>query len=235
MAVLLLEDDKTFSSIDIKSSREVVAIGGDLSQERLLNAYRAGIFPWYSPGDPILWWSPDPRFVVRPCDVRVSRSMRRVLKRETFSFTVDREFRRVMRECGAPRKDHIDSWIDEAMIEAYTKLHEAGYAHSVEAWQCSELVGGLYGISLGKMFFGESMFSRVSNSSKAAFIMLARNLERMHFDLIDCQVYTEHLESLGARECDRMEFLSLLAKSLKKETMRGNWGGPELFRTQFPF
>ncbi len=235
MAVLLSREDRTFSHIDIESSEEIVAVGGDLSVERLLNAYRAGIFPWYSQGDPILWWSPDPRFVMRPCDVRVSKSMKQVLRRETFNFTLDREFERVIRECSVPRQDGFGSWIDEDMIRGYSKLHKAGYAHSVEAWQNGELVGGLYGVSLGGVFFGESMFSKASNSSKAAFIMLARNLERLKFDLIDCQVYTEHLESLGAHEFDRMEFLSILGESLKEKTISGNWEDSRLFQLKFPF
>jgi len=201
----------------------ILAVGGDLSPERLLEAYRQGIFPWYSEDDPIIWWSPDPRFALRPDEVKVSKSMRQVLNRETFEFTMDRCFGRVMHECSLPRKHEKGTWINSDMIESYTRIHEMGYAHSVEAWQDGELAGGLYGISLGGAFFGESMFTRVSNASKAAFITLARNLERLNFDIIDCQVYTEHLESLGAMDYDRDLFISMVNESLEKETVRGDW------------
>ncbi len=224
MPVFQLSKKIVFPSVRLSEPNGILAVGGDLSPERIIEAYRNGIFPWYSEGDPIIWWSPDPRFAVKPGDVKVSKTMRQVLRRDTFRFTADTCFEHVMRQCSLPRKHERGTWINEDMIEAYTQLHSMGIAHSVEAWHGDELAGGLYGISLGRMFFGESMFTRVPNASKAAFITLAGSLEMLNFDLIDCQVYTSHLESLGAADYDREYFLSVLSGSLEKETLSGNWG-----------
>ena len=200
----------------------LVAIGGDLSPARLLLAYERGIFPWSAPEDPLLWWSPDPRAVVKPEDVKVSKSMRNVLNQSLYTVTFDEDFRGVMQGC-ADRPEE-GTWITEDFIEAYLTLHDLGFAHSVEAWDGDgALVGGLYGVSLGSCFFGESMFARASNASKVAFITLARELEQWGFDCIDCQIMNPHLESLGAGHLPRANFLELLDRSLQKDTRRGQW------------
>ncbi len=200
-----------------------MAVGGDLSPERLLAAYREGIFPWYVDGEPILWWSPDPRFVLFPTELHVSRSMRQFLKKGTVRITFDRAFRKVISACRKPRPGQNGTWITREMLEAYYTLHDLGYAHSVEVWQETKLAGGLYGISLGRAFFGESMFSAIPNASKAALITLVEHLGRRGFDLIDCQVETAHLAGLGARPIPRSEFGALLRRSLRHKTLRGNW------------
>jgi len=189
----------------------LLAVGGDLSPERLLDAYRNGIFPWYSEGQPILWWSPDPRTVLYPEQPKVSRSLRKTLRQQRFSLSYDRVFDQVIEACAAPRRDEPGTWITGDMQRAYRELHRLGHAHSIECWRGSELVGGLYGVSIGRVFFGESMFSRVSDASKVAFVHLARQLERWGFALIDCQVYSPHLASLGAGSLPRSEFLTYLA------------------------
>lgn len=190
----------------------LIAAGGDLSPARLELAYRLGIFPWYNPGEEILWWSPDPRFVLFPDEVRISKSMKKILKSDTFSFSVDRNFEDVMRNCGTtPRRDQDGTWISEELIQSFLKLHEKGIAHSFEVWQDNSLVGGFYGLSVGRVFCGESMFSKVSNASKAGFINFVLN-EGQQFDLIDCQIHSDHLESLGAREIPKLEFLEILNK-----------------------
>lgn len=229
MPVFSLSKKILFPPAELADESGILAVGGDLSTERLLSAYSHGIFPWYSDGEPIIWWSPDPRFVLFPEELRVSRSMRQVLKRKTFSFTFDTSFAEVINRCGAPRKDQNGTWITDEMKDAYIRLHELGFAHSVEAWQDNELAGGLYGISLGNCFFGESMFTRVSNASKAAFIVLTRSLEGLGFPVIDCQVHTDHLESLGARFITREKFLGYVAAAHDKETLRGNWGEKAAF------
>lgn len=201
----------------------LLAVGGDLSPERLLAAYRLGIFPWYGEGEPILWWSPDPRFVLFPEELRISRSMRQFLKKGSVRISCDEAFRVVIAACGKPRPGQDGTWITPEMEAAYGALHEMGYAHSVEVWQERTLVGGLYGVSLGRVFFGESMFSRIANASKAALITLVGALRPQGFDLIDCQVETQHLASLGARPIPRVEFNQLLAASLRRETLRGSW------------
>lgn len=201
----------------------ILAVGGDLSPERLIGAYRRGIFPWYSDGDPIIWWSPNPRFVLFPDDLCVSKTMRQVLRRKIFRITCDRDFRAVIRGCREPRRKERGTWITDEMLEAYARLHELGIAHSVEAWQDGELAGGLYGLSLGRCFFGESMFTRADNASKAAFITLTKKLAELEFVIIDCQVHTAHLESLGAVHIDREEYLDILEEGLKGETLRGSW------------
>ncbi len=224
MPVYRLPDQPAFPPAERAEKSGLLAVGGDLSPERLLAAYREGIFPWYSEGEPLLWWSPDPRFVLFPQELRVSRSMRQFLKKQPFRITFDHAFRSVIAACRKPRPGQDDTWITQAMQEAYIALHDLGYAHSVEVWQEGSLVGGLYGVSIGRAFFGESMFSTRANASKAALITLASGLKDLRFDLIDCQVETPHLGSLGARPIPRREFRALLKESLRHETFRGNWG-----------
>ncbi|MEX0811451.1 MAG: leucyl/phenylalanyl-tRNA--protein transferase [Chitinophagales bacterium] len=196
----------------------LLAIGGDLSMERLLAAYSQGIFPWYSPGEPILWHSPDPRMLLFPENLNVSKSMRRVFNQNKFTFTSDKAFEAVIKACSEiPRSGQEGTWITQEMMEAYISLHKAGFAHSVEVWSAeNKLVGGIYGVSIGKAFFGESMFSKVSNASKAALIKLTQALQVQGFDFVDCQVYTEHLESMGAQLYPRTFFLEKLSDSIKK-------------------
>lgn len=202
----------------------VLAVGGDLSIDRLLLAYANGIFPWFNSGEPIIWWSPDPRMVLYPDDLKISKSMKPVLKQHLFEIRYDTAFEQVMRHCAAvPRIGQSGTWITDDMLTAYAALHQAGYAHSVEAWQNGELVGGLYGVSLGRCFFGESMFTKVSNASKAAFIHLVQKLKEKGFELIDCQVHTSHLQSLGAREIPRADFLAILEGNKNEKTLQGSW------------
>ncbi len=184
----------------------LLAVGGDLSPSRLIEAYRHGIFPWFNEGEPILWWSPDPRMVLFPQELKISRSLRKTLKRGNYEIRADSAFKQVMEACAAPRGEHTGTWIHAEMIAAYGRLYEMGMAHSMETWIEGELVGGLYGVGQGKMFFGESMFSRVSDASKIAFVHLVAQLQRWGFEMIDCQMKTEHLASLGAREISRNEF-----------------------------
>ena len=191
----------------LKEPDGLLAIGGDLSPARLLRAYRHGIFPWYSNDQPILWWSPDPRSVLYPEHLKVSRSLRRTLKKNVFSVTADVAFRRVIQYCAEPRSTGAGTWLTHDMVEAYCRLHTVGYAHSVETWHEGDLVGGLYGVVLGKIFFGESMFSRRSDASKVAFIRLAGHLQKWGYALIDCQVASTHLTSLGAQAIPRSDFI----------------------------
>jgi len=202
----------------------LLAVGGDLSRQRLLLAYRQGIFPWYSEGEPILWWSPNPRLVIYPGKIHISRSLRRTLRRGRFRVTADRAFDQVIRRCArAPRRQGEGTWITSAMEAAYSDLHRIGVAHSVEVWESDELVGGLYGVSLGGTFFGESMFARRSDASKVALVRLVHHLESRGFALIDCQVTTDHLLRLGAEEISRARFREELAAALKQRTRRGPW------------
>jgi leucyl/phenylalanyl-tRNA--protein transferase len=194
----------------LRNPNGLLAAGGDLSPERLLAAYRQGIFPWYSEGDPILWWSPDPRMVLFPEEFNISHSLRKTLRNGRYTVHTDYAFEQVMRSCAAPREGANGTWIHEEMIAAYCELHRMGYAHSVETWMDGELVGGLYGIALGRMFYGESMFSRRTDASKIALAHLAAQLERWNFGMIDCQMNTPHLASLGAREIPRKEFIARL-------------------------
>jgi leucyl/phenylalanyl-tRNA---protein transferase len=192
----------------------LLAIGGDLSTERLLLAYSSGIFPWYDEDVP-LWWCPDPRFVLFPDELVVSKSMKQLLRRNAFGFRTDTAFGQVIANCRhTPRADQDGTWIGNDVQQAYTTLHQLGYAHSAEAWQDGQLVGGLYGVRLGNVFFGESMFSHRSNASKYAFIKYVEQLKQEGVVLIDCQVYTPHLESLGARMIDRKDFLYLLQEHI---------------------
>jgi leucyl/phenylalanyl-tRNA--protein transferase len=210
MSLFILGKELLFPPVELAEPDGLLAAGGDLSQERLLLAYRQGIFPWYE-GRHILWWCPDPRFVLFPQELKASTSMRQLIRRHTFDFRIDTDFRQVIAKCKTiARLGQEGTWITEEVKEAYTRLHEAGYAHSAEVWQNGVLVGGLYGLRMGKVFFGESMFSTVSNASKYAFISYIRQLHAEGVELIDCQVYTEHLETLGARMIPRQEFLGLL-------------------------
>ena len=201
----------------------LLAAGGDLSPERLLEAYRRGIFPWYSEGQPVLWWSPDPRMVLFVNEFKVSRSLRRVVSRGDFDISVDRAFRSVVEACAAPREHDAGTWITPAMIEAYTRLHRFGYAHSVEAWADGELVGGLYGVAIGRMFFGESMFAHASDASKVALAHLVEMLKQRDMPLIDCQQQTPHLTSLGARLIPRRAFAEALARLVNSPQPAGAW------------
>jgi leucyl/phenylalanyl-tRNA--protein transferase len=202
----------------------LLAVGGDLSPKRLIAAYRRGIFPWFNEGEPILWWSPNPRMVLFPQELRVSRSLRRSLKKGNYEIRMDSAFDEVIRGCAAPRGGHCGTWIHEEMISAYRTLHEMGLAHSVEIWMDQELVGGLYGVGLGKAFFGESMFSRVSDASKIAFVHLVRQLDRRGFEIIDCQMKTTHLASFGAREIPREEFSQKLKELVNYPGGGDKWG-----------
>lgn len=199
-------------------------MGGDLSAPRILEAYAQGIFPWFSQGDPILWWSPDPRMVLFPQELHVSRRMRRVLRSAPFRLTLDRAFDRVILGCSRPRPDGYGTWITPAIKQAFLHLHGEGYAHSMEVWQGRELAAGIYGLSLGRCFFGESMFTTRPYASRFGFIHLVRWLTTMGFTLIDCQVETEHLRSFGARTITRRDFLRRLEGCVKDRTLRGNWG-----------
>jgi leucyl/phenylalanyl-tRNA--protein transferase len=223
MPIFRLSDDLIFPHPSLAEEDGLLAIDGDLSTERLMLAYCNGIFPWFSEDEPILWWSPDPRFILYPKDIKVSHSMKKLLKKNVYRISFDTCFRDVVSNCGNVRKES-GTWITNGMLEAYCKLHELGHAHSVEAWYEDKLVGGLYGISIGKCFFGESMFSTMSNASKAAFITLCKKLEEQNYIMIDCQVYTEHLESLGAVNISRKEFLELLEKGISS-TISGSFYG----------
>ena len=202
----------------------LLAAGGDLSSARLINAYRNGIFPWYSAGEPILWWSPNPRTVIFPAHLKVSRSLRRTLKRGEFHVTLDTQFRQVMEACAMPRKSDVGTWISAEIIDAYCRLHEMGMAHSVEVWKGHELVGGLYGLALGRVFFGESMFSRVTDASKIALVHLVRQLERWGYTVIDGQVSSPHLYTLGAEDISRAAFITLLQEATDAAEPRGQPG-----------
>jgi len=223
----LSDDEISFPHPELANEDGILAVGGDLSQERLLLAYSIGLFPWFNPDDPILWWSPDPRFVLYPDELKVSKSMRPYFNQKKFHITIDQHFREVIIACQQQRRrgQGGGTWITNDMVEAYCQLHEEGYAHSVEVWQEEELVGGLYGVSLGKIFFGESMFAKVSNASKFGFISLVKILKELDFQLIDCQQKTRHLQSLGGRSITRQTFLAAMKKNNKEETNVGNWSG----------
>lgn len=207
----LLNKDLYFPPLETAGEDGLLAIGGDLSTERLLLAYRSGIFPWFNEDEPIYWWSPDPRFVLYPAELKVSSSMKTVLQNGKFRFTTNRAFEQVIQNCKTVSRHGQDgTWISPAMQQAYTTLHQLGYAHSAETWQDGEMVGGLYGIRLGDLFFGESMFSLKPNASKFAFINYTRQLQKENVQLIDCQLHTNHLESLGARMIPRELFAQIL-------------------------
>ena len=214
--MFILDDRIVFPPVDLADEDGLLAFGGDLSIERLLLAYRSGIFPWHNEDEPIIWWCPDPRFVLFPEKLKVSKSMQSVLRNGNFRFTINRVFTQVIQNCKTiSRKDQDGTWITPAVQQAYTRLHDLGYAHSAEAWMDGELVGGLYGIRMGNVFFGESMFSKKSNASKFAFTNYVKQLQKESVALIDCQVYTEHLESLGAEMIERKKFITLLDKHIK--------------------
>jgi leucyl/phenylalanyl-tRNA--protein transferase len=201
----------------------LLAAGGDLSPGRLLDAYRNGIFPWYSAGQPILWWSPDPRMVLLPDELRVSRSLAKILRRGGYAVRADTCFERVMRECAAPRGSEAGTWITDEMISAYATLHRLGHAHSVETWIDGELAGGLYGVAIGRAFFGESMFTRAPDASKIALVHLTRDLQRRGLGIIDCQMNTAHLARFGAREIPRSNFLQRVKDLVHYPAPPGPW------------
>ncbi len=222
---LLYEHHTTFPDPNLALTEPdgLLAIGGDLSSERLLSAYQQGVFPWFSDDQPILWWSPDPRCVVYPQQLNISRSMKKVLRKGEYKITYDRAFEQVIRECAAPRDNQPNTWITEEMLQAYSELHRKGAAHSVECWHQGELVGGLYGVAIGQVFFGESMFSHRNNASKAAFITLTQQLIEWGYQLIDCQLHSDHLESLGAVMITRSRFLKLLDIHCRQQPGKHAW------------
>lgn len=217
------ESHSSFPPVEnaLREPNGLLAVGGDLSPQRLLEAYSKGIFPWFNADEPILWWSPNPRMVLFPEEIKISRSLRKTLKKDHYQIRTDGSFTQVMHACASSRKGQTGTWIHPEMIAAYTALHDMGLAHCVETWMGGELVGGLYGVALGQVFFGESMFSRVSDASKIALVHLAKQLQRWEFGLIDCQVKTGHLTSLGAREIPRSEFSQQLDR-LIADTKPGN-------------
>ena len=213
--MFLLTDELVFPPVSTAESDGLLAIGGNLSTERLLVAYRQGIFPWYNEGEMIQWWCPNPRFVLLPQNLKVSKSMQTVLNNGSYRFTINKAFKKVITQCKTiTRKEQDGTWIQQEIIDAYTQLHAQGYAVSAEAWKDGELVGGLYGIRMGNIFFGESMFSTQSNASKFAFINFVQYLQKQNIKLIDCQVYTAHLESLGAKMISREDFCEILKSEI---------------------
>jgi leucyl/phenylalanyl-tRNA--protein transferase len=207
----------------LRNPNGLLAAGADLSPGRLLDAYRRGIFPWFGDEDPLLWWCPDPRMVLFVDELRVSRSLRKTLRSGRFQVTADRAFSAVLIGCAEPRADDDGTWITTEMRAAYARLAALGYAHSIEAWQGDILVGGLYGVAIGRVFFGESMFARVSDASKVALAMLVRQLQRWDFRMIDCQMPTAHLASLGAREIPRREFLAEVERAVGQPSIPAPW------------
>lgn len=211
----ILTDEIIFPPVEMANSEGLLAIGGNLSTERLLLAYKNGIFPWYNEDEPICWWCPDPRFVLFPAEIKVSKSMQTVLNNGSYRFSINKAFDKVITNCKTiKRKNEEGTWIQQEVIDSYTRLHQLGFAISAEAWKNGELVGGLYGVKLGNVFFGESMFSRQNNASKFAFINFVKQLQKQNIKLIDCQIYTAHLESLGARMIDRKLFTAILSKEV---------------------
>ncbi len=227
-SIFLIQGDLPFPPVALALSQPngLLAAGGDLSPERLLEAYRQGIFPWFNEDDPILWWSPNPRMVLLPREFKISASLRKILRKGAFEVRFDSAFEQVMRACAAPREGQSGTWILEDMIAAYCELHRRGYAHSVETWMGGELVGGLYGMALGKMFYGESMFSRRANASKIAISHLCQQLELWDFGMIDCQMNTPHLASLGAREIPRDVFIHRLQELIHYPNLPSQWASP---------
>lgn len=224
MPVYQLSEDLVFPSPHLASKEGLLAVGGDLTRNRLLLAYSLGIFPWYSEGEPILWWSPDPRLVLYPNELKVSKSLDKVVNKDRFKVTVDCAFERVIKDCARVRLENREgTWIVDEMVKAYCRLHESGFAHSIEAWAGDRLAGGLYGVSLGKCFFGESMFTRISNASKVAFVVLVNHLKSQGFAMIDCQITTGHLTRFGAREISRARYLDELDEALRAPTLKGKW------------
>lgn len=217
--------DLRFPTVDRASPEGLLAVGGDLRPERLLEAYRHGIFPWYNDDQPILWWSPDPRAVLFPGKLHVPRSLKRTLRSNVFTLTLDTCFREVMTQCAGPRPQYPEggTWITGDMLNAYTRLHELGYAHSVETWQDDRLVGGLYGVAIGGAFFAESMFTRVDDASKVALVKLVTQLQAWNVRLIDCQQFSAHVSRFGAEEIPRSVFINHLTQALALPDRRGRW------------
>jgi leucyl/phenylalanyl-tRNA--protein transferase len=231
MPVYLLSNKIEFPPAQLASEQGLLALGGDLSQERLLLAYRMGIFPWYSDNEPIMWWSPDPRLVLYPSEIKISKTLKKILRKNEFEVTMDLAFRDVIRQCAEVRlKKNKGTWIVKEMMDAFCKLHESGFAHSVESWYQGELAGGIYGVSLGKCFFGESMFTRISNASNVALVKLVEYLDTLSFDMLDCQIPTDHLIRFGARKVPRDRFLAQLQRSLETPTKKGRWEMPETLK-----
>lgn len=235
--IFLLDDEPNAPFPDVSLAERdpngLLAVGGDLSEQRLINAYLQGIFPWFSEGEPILWWSPDPRTVLYPDRIKISRSLRKVLRKKAFQVSFDHDFLAVIQACAAPRERSPGTWLLPEMMTAYHRQYQLGLAHSVEVWQDGELVGGLYGMAIGGVFFGESMFSRVSDSSKVALVHLSRCLDSWGYKMIDCQVYTQHLATLGAEEIPRARYCRQLAEWTRLPGRGGNWadiaiGHPEV-------
>jgi leucyl/phenylalanyl-tRNA--protein transferase len=224
MSVFQLSYDLGFPPPYLSEPNGLLCVGGDLSSKRLLLAYANGIFPWYSDDEPILWWSPDPRLVIYPGKIKISKSLKKKLKKNYFKITMDTAFKDVIHACADSRtQKNEETWLLEEMINAYIELYDQGFAHSVECWKGKELAGGLYGISLGRCFFGESMFSYISDASKVALVSLSDYLFNLDFDLIDCQVTSKHLISMGGLEIPRKEFLSILKLSLQKPGIIKKW------------
>jgi leucyl/phenylalanyl-tRNA---protein transferase len=201
----------------------LLALGGDLSCKRLIQAYSKGIFPWFNQDEPILWWSPDPRMVLFPAELKISRSLRKALQKHDYQISADRSFDQVIAACAAPRRQQGGTWINSGMIKAYRELHRVGHAHSVETWIDGKLAGGLYGVALGRAFFGESMFLRTADASKIAFVHLVKQLARWRFGIIDCQMKTAHLASLGAREIPRTQFTRIIEELIHYRGVEGMW------------
>ncbi len=201
----------------------LLAVGGCLSTKRIISAYTQGIFPWYSEGEPILWWSPNPRLVLFPDNLHISKSLKKTLRKQTFQISFDHAFAEVINACAAPRDDEEGTWLTQEMQAAYIRLHNEGHAHSIEVWHQEQLVGGLYGIAIGQVFFGESMFYRKTDASKVAFISLVQHLTDWDYKLIDCQVHTQHLASLGAKEINRNQFISLLGQHHPSQPHQHAW------------
>jgi len=224
MAVYLLDDSLVFPNPRYAEKTGLLAVGGDLRVERLLLAYRNGIFPWYSEGDPIMWFSPDPRLIIFLDDLHVSTKVKKIIKSKVFEVRFDTCFQDVVTKCSkSDRRRQDGTWITDDMIQAYINLHKEGYAHSVETFHEGKLVGGLYGVSLGGVFFGESMFFEMSNASKVALYFLVEKLREWNFDFIDSQVPNDHMKSMGGKEVERAVFLTMLENSFKKQSKIGSW------------
>jgi len=223
--ITLLHHNTPFPTVEraLRQPNGLLAAGGDLMPERLLDAYRHGIFPWFNAGDPILWWSPDPRMVLFPDEFKISRSLRKTLRHGEYEVRTDTVFEQVMRACALPREGQDGTWIQEDIIQGYVRLHQLGLAHSVETWVGDELTGGLYGVGLGRMFYGESMFSRKTDASKVALAHLVLQLKRWNFGMIDCQMNTPHLASMGAREIPRTQFLARLQELIHYPDIASPW------------
>jgi leucyl/phenylalanyl-tRNA--protein transferase len=231
-----LEKEAPFPPVQhaLKEPNGLLAAGGDLSPKRLLEGYRRGIFPWFSEGDPILWWSPDPRMVLFPAELKISRSLGKTLRNRSYEVRFDSAFSEVIASCAAPRKGAPGTWISDTMIQAYLELHRLGHAHSAETWIAGELAGGLYGVAVGGVFFGESMYSRERDASKIALAGLVARVKAEGFGLIDCQMHTRHLETLGAREIPRARFSRLLEELIHYPRSPGTWSGASFAQVQCP-